>query len=76
MTVASPGKKPRNGIGGAALEQAQLLDATHGWAAGEIQVPLSRDPFVFITSDGGAFLASEAGCRRRYSWRCDALLVR
>lgn len=39
---------------GAALDQVQLLDALHGWAAGETQVPLARDPFFLITSDGGA----------------------
>jgi hypothetical protein len=26
----------------------------HAWAGGEVQVPLSRDPFFLITSDGGA----------------------
>lgn len=40
-------------IPGAGLEQAQLLDALHWWAAGETQFPLARDPFFLITSDGG-----------------------
>jgi photosystem II stability/assembly factor-like uncharacterized protein len=40
-------------ISGAALEQVQLIDALHGWAAGETQMPLSRDPFFLVTADGG-----------------------
>jgi hypothetical protein len=47
-------KEPSPRIAGSALEQSQWLDAQHGWAAGEVQVPLSRDPFLLITSDGGA----------------------
>lgn len=47
-------KEPAARVPGAALDQVQLLDALHGWAAGEIQVPLARDPFFLITSDGGA----------------------
>jgi len=38
---------------GAALEQVQLADSLHAWAAGETQVPLPRDPFVLLTADGG-----------------------
>ncbi len=41
-------------VPGAALDQVQLLDAQHGWAAGEVQVPLARDPFFLVTSDAGA----------------------
>ena len=47
-------KEPTARITGAALDQVQLFDAQHGWAAGETQVPLARDPFFLITSDGGA----------------------
>jgi hypothetical protein len=47
-------KEPAARISGAALDQVQFLDATRGWAAGETQVPLARDPFFLITSDGGA----------------------
>jgi len=47
-------KEPVARIPGAALDQVQFLDAIHGWAAGETQVPLARDPFILITSDGGA----------------------
>ena len=43
-------------VPGAALDQVQLLDAQHGWAAGEIQVPLARDPFFLVTSDAGRYL--------------------
>ncbi len=48
------GKEPTARISGAALDQVQLFDPQHGWAAGETQVPLARDPFFLITSDGGA----------------------
>jgi photosystem II stability/assembly factor-like uncharacterized protein len=47
-------KEPTARIPNAAFEQVQLLDAQYGWAAGETQVPLARDPFFLITSDGGA----------------------
>jgi hypothetical protein len=40
-------------VRGAAIDQLQFRDAQHGWAAGETQYPLSRDPFFLITSDGG-----------------------
>lgn len=51
---AATWKEPTARIPGAALEQIQLLDAQHGWAAGETQVPLARGPFFLITPDGGA----------------------
>ena len=59
-------KEPAARIAGAALDQVQFPDATHGWAAGETQVPLARDPFFLITSDGGAswrekLIAEEGG---------------
>ena len=46
-------KEPFERIPGAALDQIQLYDLEHGWAAGEIQYPLPRDPFFLVTSDGG-----------------------
>lgn len=46
-------KEPADRIPGAALEQVQLVEPLHSWAAGEMQVPLARDPFFLITSDGG-----------------------
>jgi hypothetical protein len=45
--------EPAARIPGAALDQLQLFDALHAWAAGETQVPLARDPFFLMTSDGG-----------------------
>jgi hypothetical protein len=47
-------KEPARRVADSALDQSQWLDAQHAWAAGEVQVPLSRDPFLLITSDGGA----------------------
>jgi hypothetical protein len=41
-------------IRGDAIEQLQYFNAEDAWAAGETQYPLSRDPFVLTTSDGGA----------------------
>jgi hypothetical protein len=42
---------------GAALDQlqfgSQFGDTQHGWAAGETQDPLPRDPFFLLTTDGG-----------------------
>lgn len=46
-------KEPVSRIPGAALDQVQLSGALHGWAAGETQYPLARDPFFLITVDGG-----------------------
>lgn len=53
-TWNEPAKEPAARIPGAGFEQVQLFDAQHGWAAGETQVPLARDPFFLITADGGA----------------------
>jgi hypothetical protein len=46
-------KEPIGRTRGAALDQVQMLDSMHGWAAGETQYPLARDPFVVMTTDGG-----------------------
>lgn len=46
-------KEPYPRIRGAALDQLQIYDLEHGWAAGETQYPLSRDPFFLISADGG-----------------------
>jgi hypothetical protein len=40
-------------IRGAGLDHLQFLDAQTGWASGEVLVPLQRDPFLLVTSDGG-----------------------
>jgi hypothetical protein len=41
-------------IRGAALDQMQFYNLQAGWAAGEMQYPLTRDPFFLVTTDGGA----------------------
>jgi photosystem II stability/assembly factor-like uncharacterized protein len=46
-------KEPTARIRGAALDQLQFQDAKYGWAAGETQYPLPRDPFFLVTGDGG-----------------------
>ena len=46
-------KEPTPRIHGAALDQLQMYDLDHGWAAGEVQVPLPNDPFFLVTTDGG-----------------------
>jgi photosystem II stability/assembly factor-like uncharacterized protein len=39
---------------GAELDQLQVSDNQHAWVAGAIQYPLTRDPFVLATTDGGS----------------------
>ena len=46
-------KEPAPRLRGAALDQIQIYDLEHGWAAGEIQFPLPQDPFFLVTTDGG-----------------------
>lgn len=46
-------KEPAPRLPGAAIEHLQFYDLEHGWAAGEIQYPLPRDPFFLLTTDGG-----------------------
>jgi hypothetical protein len=46
-------KEPTARIRGTAIDQLQFYDLEHGWAAGEIQYPLPRDPFFLLTTDGG-----------------------
>lgn len=46
-------KEPAARARGEALDQLQFLDSSHGWAAGETQNPLPRDPFLLITTDSG-----------------------
>jgi hypothetical protein len=38
---------------GAAIDQIQFRNLELGWAAGEVQYPLTRDPFFLVTTDGG-----------------------
>jgi photosystem II stability/assembly factor-like uncharacterized protein len=47
-------KEPAARIRGAALDLLQFNNPQTGWAAGETQYPLPRDPFFFLTTDGGA----------------------
>jgi len=46
-------KEPFKRIPGSALEEVQFYDAEHGWASGETQYPLPRDPFFLVSTDGG-----------------------
>ncbi|HTA43840.1 MAG TPA: hypothetical protein VK789_15400 [Bryobacteraceae bacterium] len=47
-------KEAAKRIRGDVIDQLQFYDAQHAWAAGETQYPLARDPFVLVTTDGGA----------------------
>ena len=38
---------------GTGLDHIQFIDFQNGWISGETLVPVSRDPFLLITSDGG-----------------------
>jgi hypothetical protein len=46
-------KEPTARLRGAAIDQLQFT-GQNGWAAGETQYPLTRDPFFLLTTDGGA----------------------
>jgi hypothetical protein len=46
-------KEPAPRIRGSALDQLQFYNPQTGWAAGETQYPLTRDPFFLLTTDGG-----------------------
>jgi hypothetical protein len=47
-------KEPSPRLRGASLEQLEMYDLDHGWAAGETLHPLPRDPFFLLTTDGGS----------------------
>jgi hypothetical protein len=47
-------KEPAARLRGSALDQLQFYNSQTGWAAGETQYPLPRDPFFLLTTDGGA----------------------
>jgi len=47
-------REPTARIRGSALDQLQFYNLQTGWAAGETQYPLPRDPFFLLTTDGGA----------------------
>jgi hypothetical protein len=46
-------KEPSARVRAADLDEIQFYDLEHGWAAGETQYPLLRDPFFLVTTDGG-----------------------
>ena len=53
-------KEPVTRFRGSAIQQLQFYDPMHAWAAGETQYPLPRDPFVLMTTDGGALWRERA----------------
>ncbi|MGO4883060.1 MAG: WD40/YVTN/BNR-like repeat-containing protein [Bryobacteraceae bacterium] len=46
-------REPHERIHLAGLDRIQFIDYQNGWAAGEVQHPLPRDPFLLATTDGG-----------------------
>jgi len=46
--------EPIERLRGAALDRIQFFDQATGWISGEIVQPLPRDPFLLVTTDGGA----------------------
>src|SRR5579864_1020565 len=45
--------EPNERMRGTGLDHIQVIDFQNGWISGETLVPVSRDPFFLITSDGG-----------------------
>jgi len=45
--------EPYERMRGIALDHLQFIDFQNGWISGATRVPVSRDPFLLITSDGG-----------------------
>jgi hypothetical protein len=46
-------QEPYERMRGTGLDHVQFIDFQNGWISGETLVPVSRDPFLLITSDGG-----------------------
>ena len=46
-------QEPYERMRGAGLDHIELIDFQNGWISGETMVPVARDPFFLITSDGG-----------------------
>jgi len=46
-------REPYERMRGVGIDHIQFLDFQNGWISGETLVPVSRDPFLLITSDGG-----------------------
>jgi len=51
--AGSTWREPFERARGGGLDHMQFLDFQNGWISGETLVPVSRDPFLLITSDGG-----------------------
>jgi hypothetical protein len=49
LTWAEPFKRLR----GAAFDRVQFVDDKTGWISGQTMVPVARDPFLLLTTDGG-----------------------
>ena len=46
-------REPHPRIRHAGLDHLQFLDATLGWASGQVLFPLPQEPFLLVTQDGG-----------------------
>ncbi len=46
--------EPAGRVRGASLEHIKFFDYETGWVAGQLLLPLPRDPFLLLTTDGGA----------------------
>jgi hypothetical protein len=46
-------REPYERMRGVGIDHIQFIDFQNGWISGETLVPVARDPFLLITSDGG-----------------------
>ena len=46
-------REPYERTRGVGLDHVQFIDFQNGWISGQTQVPVSHDPFLLITNDGG-----------------------
>jgi hypothetical protein len=46
-------REPYDRLRGTGLDHIQFIDFQNGWISGEVLVPVSHDPFLLVTSDGG-----------------------
>jgi hypothetical protein len=46
-------REPYERLRGTGFDHIQFIDFQNGWISGETLVPVSHDPFLLITSDGG-----------------------
>ncbi len=70
------GKNRPPGSGETRSSSCSSDDSEHAWAAGETQYPLPRDPFVLLTTDGGASWRGASHRRRRQRRFRTAFVVR